>query len=481
MRLLNRAGRPFLSLLLVPLLAALAPACDSGGDMEDGDGEPEAMFNLSHLDHLLEIVEQGGISYGIVHIYAEAPGYEWVGDEDEGIAALDDAARAAVVYFRHFELTGNEASREKAEALIRFVMYMQTDDGLFYNFVWNNELGINTTHENSRAETFGFWAARGVWALGTCAKVLKDADPAQSEACARRVRRSYPHIQDALSRYGQTTVRNGRTYPLWLLEDYAADSSSELLLGLAAMRQAYSDDELNAMIDRLAEGIAMMQFGDVATFPFGAHASWLETWHGWGNSQTQALAEAGVLESALREAEHFYPYLLVNGWRHSMEFGNPSGGREYEQIAYAVRCVAVGLVRLFDATGDEKHAILAGLAASWFTGNNVAGAVMYDAESGRGYDGITGPSSVNRNAGAESTIEANYTILEIERHPLSQKWMHARSGQVETVQADGKDIVYRTFTVGEDQAVVVLDRANRTTDVLVGEAATEFLSDPTGR
>src|SRR5690606_30633408 len=130
-------------------------------------------------------------------------------------------------------------------------------------------------------------------------------------------------------------------------------------------------------------------------------------WHGWGNSQTQALAEAGILGGAVREAENFFPHLLVNGWRHSMDLDNPSAGREYEQIAYAVRCVAVGLVRLFEATGDEQYAILAGLAASWFTGNNVPDAVMYDGRTGRGYDGISGPSDVNRNAGAESTIEAN--------------------------------------------------------------------------
>src|SRR5690606_36065028 len=141
----------------------------------------------------------------------------------------------------------------------------------------------------------------------------------------------------------------------------------------------------------------------------------LETWHGWGNSQTQALAEAGIIDGAIRAAEHFYPRLIVDGWLHSMPLADPGGVREFEQIAYAVRCVAVGLARLSEATGDRRYAVLAGLAASWFTGNNVANETMYLPQTGRGYDGISGPSAVNKNAGAESTIEALFTVLEMDR------------------------------------------------------------------
>lgn len=460
---------------ILVLLLAVSPACDSGGG-RDKDDDPPTMLNLAHLDHLLEIVERGGVSYGIVHIYAEAPTYDWVHDDDEGASALDDVARAAVVYLRHFELTGNAASREKAEALLRFVMYMQTDDGRFYNFVWNRDLDVNTTHENSAADAFGFWAARGVWALGVCAKTLKQESPAFSEACERRARRSFPHIEAALERYGQTTSRGPRTYPLWLLEQYAADATSELLLGLVALRDAYPDPALNQMVDRLAEGIDVMQFGSLATYPYGAHASWLEVWHGWGNSQTQALAEVGRLEGAMHEAENFYPRLLVDGWLHSMPLDDPAGVRAFEQIAYAVRAVAVGLVRLFDVTGDERYGVLAGLAASWFTGNNVAGSVMYDAATGRGYDGIDG-TLVNRNAGAESTIEANFTVMEIERHPLTHRWMHATAGDRVEKERGGKQYVYRTFASGSERVALVLNITDERLELLRGDAVAAFEND----
>ncbi|MEX0748111.1 MAG: hypothetical protein WD275_08940, partial [Rhodothermales bacterium] len=461
-------------LAVLLLLVLLGPACDSGGTGEE-PSERDPILNLGHLDHLLEVVERGGVSYGIVHIYAEAPDYEWVHDDDEGAAALDDAARAAVVYLRHFELHGDDASRLKAEALLRFTMYMQTEEGLFYNFVWDSALEINTTHQNSVADDVSFWAARGVWALGTCARVLKQVNAPLSEACARRAERIYPHLDALLVNYGRTLVRNGRTYPLWLIGETGSDATSELLLGLTALRAAYPDPDLDVMIGRFAEGIEMMRYGDAATFPYGAHASWLETWHGWGNSQTQALADAGRTQSAIQEADQFYPRLLVEGWLHSMDFANPGSKREYEQIAYATRGVAVGLARLFDRTGDEKYAKLAGIAASWFTGNNAAGVAMYDPETGRGYDGISGPNQVNYNAGAESTIEALHTILEVERHPLARTWMYARGGNATAREKGGKQYTYRIFTAGDDSLAIVLNLTDKTTIVLEGAALEEFL------
>lgn len=464
--------------LVTACLLLSGTACDSGGVDEDESprqGEPASILNLRHLDHLMETVEKDGVTYGIVHIYSEAPNYGWVADDDEGAAAVDDAARAAVVYLRHFELTGEKASRQKAETLVRFIMYMQTDDGRFFNFVWNSELEVNRAHQNSVADEFGWWAARGVWALGTCARVLKGANQALSEACARRVRRTYPHIREMMDKHGQTTSRNGRVYPRWLISESAADATSELLLGLVSMREAYPDDDLNRFIPRLLAGIQMMQFGDLSTYPYGAHASWLEIWHGWGNSQTQAAAESRTLASARHEAEHFYPHLIVDGWMHSMPLDDPQGVRKYEQIAYAVRCVSVGLIRLFETTGEERYAILAGLAASWFMGNNVAGADMYDPETGRGFDGINGPDQVNRNAGAESTIEANYTILEVEQHATAHRWMHAASGPREEKTVDGKQYAYRVFTTGEHRIGVALNLTDTKLEILDGETLAAFL------
>lgn len=441
---------------------------------------PPPLFNLAHLDYLGEDVLHDGDTLRIIHIYADAPEYAWIADDDEGAACVDDAARAAVVYLRHFELTGDAASRSKAEALLRFILYMQREDGLFYNFVWSNQLDINTEHANSRADAFGWWAARGVWALSMGARVLKTANPPLASAAAEGVQRTLPHLQQIQVRYGETMQRRGRTVPLWLVDETASDATSELLLGLVAYQQAYPDPDVAVLIDRFSEGIAMMQYGSMQVFPYGGHASWIDGWHGWGNSQTMALAEAGHLASAKREAEQFYPRLLVEGWLYSMPFDSSATIREFEQIAYAVRAVSVGLIRLVDATGEERYARMAGLAASWLTGNNVAHTPMYDPHTGRGFDGINSPSDVNHNSGAESTIEALFTLLEVEQNPEARRWLSAQGGPSVHLEKAGKRYAYRVYTTGAygeaQRLAIVMNLTDETTELLEGEALDLFMN-----
>ena len=475
-----RVGCGSLRAILLGCLLVV-PQCDSTKNRPTRQlRQQESLVNLAHLDHLGQDIQYGGGRCRIIHIYAEAPDYAWVADDDEGVAAVDDAARAAIVYLRHFQTTGEADSQGKAEALLRFIMYMQSDDGLFYNFVWDDTLRINTAHVNSRADEFGWWAARGVWALGMGACVLKDANPAFARTCVRRIRLTLPHLRRMQARYGQTTQQDGRTLPRWLVHETAADATSALLMGLVALNRTYPDPEVRTLIERFAEGIAMMQYGTMNEFPYGAHASWDEGWHGWGNAQTQALSEAGITASAKREVEHFYSRLLVNGWLHSLPLSKPAEARQFEQIASAVRCVAVGLIRLFEATGDVRYAQMAGLAASWFTGNNVAGVAMYEPKTGRGFDGISSPSNVNRNAGAESTIEALFTILEVERHPEARRWLFARGENPVQVKKEGKSYAYRLFQAGtgdtQRRLGVVMNLSDERLEVLEGTELEVFLT-----
>jgi len=228
----------FLTSLFVFAVAGCNPTAQPNGNQGDGTSGDASngaaatsasagLVNLSHLDHLGERIAPGparraaqraGLERAdvrIIHIYANAPTYEWVGDDDEGIACVDDAARAAVVYLRHFELTGDRSSLEKGKALVRFVMYMQNEDGLFYNFVFDNDLTINKTHQNSKADEFGWWSARAVWALGTAARVLKSEDRVFSEMAAERIKRAWPHISNLLSGFGRIGEQHGRRVAEW--------------------------------------------------------------------------------------------------------------------------------------------------------------------------------------------------------------------------------------------------------------------------
>ncbi len=432
--------------ILICLLVLMS--CEKNGGKEE---PAPSILNLSHLDSLGEVVSYGGQNLRIIHIYADAPEYNWVGDDDEGDACVDDATRAAVVYLRHFELIGNEESAEKAKELLRFIMYMQTDEGLFHNFVWDSSLRKNKTHENSVANELNWWAGRAAWALGTGAKVLAEYDSSFANICLLSVDRLLPHINEVLDAYPQTKMVSGYEMPTWLISETASDASSELLLGLVAASKVSTNGEYDNAINKLSEGIAMLQYGNITTAPYGAHLSWEGGWHGWGNSQTMALAEAGKLESAIIEAENFFPMLLVNGWFHSFELQNPSNKRDFEQIAYATRAASVGMIRLYEATNNDDYAIMAGLLASWFNGNNVANTKMYNSLHGYGYDGINSETSINKNSGAESTIEANMTVLEVEQYALSNKWFYAKSEEPQIWIRDGKSYRYRIFMVKQGQ------------------------------
>lgn len=466
-------------LLTLAVVSLLLTSCNNGYKSPSLPQVLITLPNFAHLDHLGETV-QSDEPVRIIHIYADAPDYDWVGDDDEGIACVDDAARAAVVYLRDTQLNGNPEHRETAEALLRFILGMQAESGLFYNFVLDDHLTINRTHRTSRADSLDWWTARAVWALGVGARDLKTPNPSLSEAARSAIERTYPHLEERLANYGKTRQRNGRNVPTWLVHETAADATSELLLGLHALNQAYPDSALSDMIEKFADGIARMQWGSMTHFPWSAHASWIDDWHGWGNSQTQALSELGKLETAIAEAEQFYPRLLIEGWMHSFNLDDSTSVKNYEQIAYAVRCVAVGLVRLYEATGNERYAVMAGLAASWFSGNNVAEFAMYDPMTGRGYDGIDSASHVNLNAGAESTIEAVYTMVEIDHVPKARLWANAIGAPPESIEYDGKNYRYRVFTTHSGQSektmALVMNLADEKLELLFGHELEVFLT-----
>jgi len=74
-------------------------------------------------------------------------------------------------------------------------------------------------------------------------------------------------------------------------------------------------------------------------------------------------------------------------------------------------------IEAYRITNQQKYADLAGQLAAWFLGANDAGTNMYSLTTGRCYDGITSPGNVNKNAGAESTIEALLALQRVESYP----------------------------------------------------------------
>ena len=408
--------------LAVTATAAETPA----GVVDRGD------VNLSHLNFLVEDVDIAGEPMAITHIYSEYPRYEWVDASGEGIAAVDDAARAALVYLDNYELTRDPDSLDKARRLLNFVLYMQADDGQFYNFILDRAGTINQTG-NTSFKSSGWWAARAARALGAGYRVMRSIDPAyasQLDQAFQRIRNVW--AGEVAANYGKYDQVHGVQVPAWLIAG-GSDVTSIVVLALLEYDSATDGQDIATrdLLSKLSEGLAAYQAGDGRNYPFAWHpdsATSPFTWHAWGSTQVFALARAGQqldrpewVASAQREADTFYARLLAG--QMVGEWGVLPD--EFPQIAYGANSLVQALVALHQATGDDTYGKLAGLAAGWFYGNNAAGFPMYDPATGRGYDGLLGPSSfrVNQNAGAESTIEALMAVQAINADLVASRYL----------------------------------------------------------
>jgi hypothetical protein len=389
----------------------------------------DGLINLAHLQRLTEVVAWQGTPVALVHIYSEAPGYGWVDAAGEGIAAVDDVARAALVYLAYYERTGDTQALDLARYALDFVRHLQAEDGEYYNFVLDREGTINTGGRTSY-KSAGWWAARGQWALAYGFRVFGDVDPTYAATLREAYLRGEQALRQAIGPVGAYDELHGVRIPAWLVSN-GSDVSALAILGLAEYYRAEPNSRTRQLIANLANGVAAYQLGGPGIYPYAAHPSNTTStalWHAWGSHQVHALALAGTLldrqdwiESARREADTFFVRLLATDLINEMLPLPRRGG----QIAYGTQVLTSGFWALYQATGEEQYARYAGLTASWFLGNNMAGVPMYDPETGRCFDGIDGPTPyrVNRNAGAESTIEALYALMLVDRDPIASRYL----------------------------------------------------------
>ena len=79
--------------------------------------------------------------------------------------------------------------------------------------------------------------------------------------------------------------------------------------------------------------------------------------------------------------------------------------------------MADACARAHVVTGDDEWRRGVDLAIDWFAGDNDFGAVMWNAETNGGYDGLT-PTGPNLNQGAESTLALIATLQHAPRPAL---------------------------------------------------------------
>ncbi len=386
-------------------------------------GPAPLVVNLDYLRHLGLDAVVGGRPVRVVALYAEAPDYRPTGsparDGYEGIASLDDAARAAVAYLRAYEQTGDARARNEALGLLAFVVSMEQGDGEFVNFI-DARGRLNRDAPSSR-KSMSFWAARSLWALAEAVRVLGPRDSVQLAG-----------MRPVLDR---TVARLGREVSAGRLIGGSATATAEALLGLLALERAESTPAIASLATSTAALLVSLANGNANRAPWGARVESSDAdWHAWGTRSTAALATAAVVlnrpdfaAAARQEADGLWSRFLLAGQVASSVSPNGTAAW-FPQIAYGIGPIVEGYLALAEATGESRYAVYAGLTASWFSGANPAGVAMYDARTGRTFDGIDGPSPIklNRNAGAESTIESLLALQAVTGNPEAAQYISYR-------------------------------------------------------
>lgn len=396
------------------------------------DNTPREIVNTSHLDYLYEEISVNNTEMAIIHIYSNYPSYKYVDDEDEGTACVDDAARAAIFYLENYKIDSTAEPLQKNKKLLEFVIYMQAENGYFYNFIWS-DYTINKDFKTSVAEP-NWWTWRALWALTESYPYYLESDKIFSEKIKLSVEKIITAIKKEIPVKYDTENFNGFEIPAYLPNKYASDQASVLLLGLINYYKQTNNETIYNYMKLLSKGIMQMQIAGKENNYYGAFLSWQNIWHAYGNIQSYALLKSYqvlndelILDAVLKELNNFYPVLLKNKYLSSfvVEKKNQNiiikSENKYSQIAYNIRPMVYALIEAYQITNDEKYAEIAGKIGRWFTGDNPTKTKIYNEETGIVFDGIESSEKVNMNSGAESTIEALLSIIIIKNNKVAEK------------------------------------------------------------
>ncbi|MEK7862390.1 MAG: hypothetical protein AAB295_03910 [Chloroflexota bacterium] len=331
---------------------------------------------LRQLRRLTGRVEAAGPNACAIAVYADVTARTFPATDlgYEGVACLDDAARAAILLCDVWQATAATSVKAWAAGLLDFVHHMQLDDGRFVNFVTDWAGTRNTTGPTSFPGG-GFWHARGVRAL---AKAWLTFDDDRSRDGLRR---------------GLAFVRTEIDVPPDVRSLHAMTAIDVLRAGRMA--------DLRADLERWCDEIAAQRHGDVLRDNPDE-----EEPHLWGHVQEGVLADAGTL---LERAD-----LVAIARRSALSYLAPliqSGFDAPTVQPYGVASAIYSVDRLAAVTGEPVFTELAAQARAWFDGRNPARRPVYDRQEGWVHDGVD-DGVLNPHSGAESNVVAAQALLE---------------------------------------------------------------------
>ncbi|HZS13377.1 MAG TPA: hypothetical protein VFC09_02145 [Candidatus Dormibacteraeota bacterium] len=330
---------------------------------------------LRQLARLTRAVPAAGPAAVALAVYADADDALVPARESgvEGVACVDDAARAILLLCAVWEDTRLPWVRTWCEGLLDFLAWMQNPDGQWVNFVsdWD---GTRNRGGSSSVAGGAFWQARALQAAARAAIVLDDARA------------------DAMLDRGIVWMRAPATPDVRALHVMTAVDL------LRAGRFPRLRDHLTGWIDQM---LTCTRDGMLMNAPNETGSP-----HLWGHVEEAALADGGallgrdgVVDVARRSGELLFRDVIGAGF--DLPHVQP----------YDVASAILVMDRLHAVTGAAEYAALAQTARRWFDGRNPARRPVYDTSRGRVADGID-QGRLSRNSGAESNIVGAHALLD---------------------------------------------------------------------
>lgn len=331
-----------------------------------------------------------------------------------------DTAWVALAYLKAWEVEKLPGARDQARKALLTLVALQRPDGTFPAYLCPE---VQRTPFGERSIEDDWMAtARATQAMGAALRLGGVGDRGFTKELEQALTRVFQRVGAFWSTPGHAVGAReqveGQSVPAWL-PAHRCDVAAGLVLGLLDWHESAKVPEARETARRLCEGIVDMQRGDPDTFPWGAfmpRTDRLSLWYGDGALQVAAVARAAAIFSrptwmsaASREGDGLLPHVLV--FYHCLgQFApNPDLGLQPSSTA---ACLAVGAAELYRATGKDRFAILAGLAASWFGGSNGHPGPL-DRTTGRCAD-FVGPDGPCAEASPATVAAVAYALLDVE-------------------------------------------------------------------
>ena len=323
---------------------------------------------LKHLQNLTESFKYNDQDIYYINVYSQKQNGKYVpiAAPGEGIACVDDSARAVILALEIYESFADKESLEQAEKWLTFLEYMQDKKGYISNFIdspkGQKKFGIPSSYKGGV-----WWSARAKWAWAKAYRITKE--------------------KKYLDLYFKTKIT----------ENYENNVASILLIAGLEI----SERENRLYLEKLLERIISCR----SKRGYFLHAKSAPL-HLWAYHELEAVAKsAGLLgnkETLRKLCEATVDSLASDVINNGFYFEYLS--RDKSEInPYCVSPLIRGIYELNILDKKEKYQKLLHKCFDWFE-------KMYDPVTSTCFDWVHG-EKIASDCGAEASIEAGFSYL----------------------------------------------------------------------